>query len=56
MKYENLVLSNDLINLELPPRKIWKAAVSSVSPSSGQIEELWVFVGFYEGVDVLCHL
>ena len=30
----NLVLSNELIKVELPQRKIWKADVSSVSPSS----------------------
>ena len=30
MKYENLVLSNELIKVELPPSKNWKADVSSV--------------------------
>ena len=34
MKHENLVLSKELIKVELPPSKIWKADVSSVSPSS----------------------
>ena len=34
VKRENLVLSNGLIKFELPPRMIWKADVSSVSPSS----------------------
>ena len=33
----NLVLSNELINVELPPWKIWKANVSRVSPLSEQI-------------------
>ena len=32
--YKNWVLSNELIKVELPPLKIKKAAVSSVSPSS----------------------
>ena len=50
MKHENLVLSEELIRVDLPPSKIWKADVWSVSPSSGRIEELWVVVGFYEGV------
>ena len=31
--YKNLVLSNELIKVKLPPWKIWKADVSSVSPS-----------------------
>ena len=34
----------ELIKVELPPCKIWKADVSSVSPSSERIEELWVVV------------
>ena len=34
MKHENLILSNELIKVELLPRKIWKGDVSSVSPSS----------------------
>ena len=34
MKHENFVLSNELIKVELPPRKIWKADGLSVSPSS----------------------
>ena len=42
--YLNLVLSNELIKVELPPWKIWKDDVSSVSPSSERIEELWVVV------------
>ena len=33
VKHEQLVLSNEL-KVELPPRKIWKADVSTVSPSS----------------------
>ena len=33
MKRENLVSSNELIKVELPPWKIWKADVSSGSPS-----------------------
>ena len=41
---KNLVLSNELIKVKLPPWKIWKADVSSVSPSSERIEELWVVV------------
>ena len=36
---KNLVLSNELIKVELPPWKIYKADVSSVSPSSQRIEE-----------------
>ena len=43
--YENLVLSNELIKVELPPWKIWKADVSSVSPSSermGSIRFVWL--------------
>ena len=35
----NLVLSNELIKVELPARKIWKADVSSVGPSSLRAEE-----------------
>ena len=31
--------------MELPPGKIWKADVSSGSPSSKRIEELWAVVG-----------
>ena len=34
MKHENLVISNELIKVELPPSKIWEAEVSSISPSS----------------------
>jgi len=51
-----LVLSKELIKVELPPRKIWKADFPSVSPSSERIEELWVIVGFYEGVQEFCPL
>ena len=43
---KNLVLSNELIKVKLPPRKIWKADLSSVRPSSDRIEEFWVVVGF----------
>ena len=32
--YKNLVLSNELIKVELPPWKVQKADVWSVSPSS----------------------
>ena len=32
--HEDVVLSNELIKMELQPLKIWKAEVSSVSPSS----------------------
>ena len=39
------------MKVELPPWKIWKADVSSISPSSERIEELWVAVTFYEGVE-----
>jgi len=35
-----LVLSNDLIKVELPPGKIKKADVSRISPSSERME-LW---------------
>ena len=34
MKHENLILSNELIKVELLPSKIRKDDVSSVSPSS----------------------
>ena len=34
---KNLVLSNELIKVKLPPWKIWKADVSSVSPSSERL-------------------
>ena len=34
MKYENSVLSNDLIKVEPPARKIRKNDVSSASPTS----------------------
>ena len=37
MEHENLLLSKELIKVELPPRKIWKADVSSVSPLSERI-------------------
>ena len=39
---KNLVLSNELIKVNLPPWKIWKADVSSVSPSSERIERIEV--------------
>ena len=35
---------------------IWNADVANISPPSGQIEELWVLVGFDEGVEELCQL
>lgn len=38
---ENLVLSDDLIKVEFPPWKIWKAGVSSVSPSSKRATKGW---------------
>ena len=37
MKHENVVLSNELIKVELPQRKIWKTEVSSVSSWSERI-------------------
>ena len=40
MIHENLVLSNKLIKAELPPWKIWKADVSSVSSSLERIRPL----------------
>ena len=46
LETENLVLSNELIKVELPLWKIWKADVSRVSPSSEQIEDLWVLLVF----------
>ena len=46
LRQRNLVLSNILIKVELPPGMIWKADVSSVSPSSERIEELWVVLVF----------
>ena len=36
-------------------KAIWKADVSIVSPSSKPIEELWVLLVFFEGVEELCH-
>ena len=50
-----MVLSNELIKFEQPPSKIEKADVSSVSPSSERIEELWDVVGLYGSVEELCH-
>ena len=32
-----------------------KKEISIVRPSSERIEELWVVVGFYEGVEEFCH-
>ena len=32
----NFEISNELMKVELPPRKIWKADFSSVGPSSGR--------------------
>ena len=46
MKHENLVLSNELKKVELPPRKIWTVGASSVSPSTERTEELrtgWIW-------------
>ena len=41
MKHKlNLVLSNDLIKVELPQTKSWKADISSVSPSLERMSEL----------------
>ena len=48
---KNWVLSNDLIKVELPPWKIWKADFSSVSPSSERIEKLWGAVVLYGSVE-----
>ena len=50
MKHENLVLSKELIKVELLSCKIWKADVSSVSPSSERIENcslLLLFMRFH---------
>ena len=41
--------------MELPPWKIYEADVSSISPSSERIEELWGAVGLYESVEELFH-
>ena len=46
MKHENLVLSNEFIKVELPSSNTWKADVSSVSPSSERVEELWMLLAF----------
>ena len=52
---ENLVLSNELIKVKLPPWKFKKADVSSVSASSERIEpEFWSVVALYKNVEVLC--
>ena len=40
IKTKTWVLSNELIKVELPPRKIWKADVSSVSPSSERVRTI----------------
>ena len=55
--HENLVLSNEMIKGAVLPWKIWRADVSSVSPSSRGIKELsqCVVFRFYEGVEELCH-
>ena len=45
MKHENLVLSNELIKVELLPWKIWKADVSRVSPSSERMTFNWYLGG-----------
>ena len=50
---KNLLFSNELIKVELPPWKIEKADVSKVSPSSERIEELWGVVGLYQSVEEL---
>ena len=50
-----MVLSYELIKVELPPGKIYEADVSSVSPSSERIEELWGVVGLYEMAEELSH-
>ena len=55
VKYENLVLSNELIKVELPPRKIWKADFWSVSPTLERTKDLWVVLGFYEDAKELWH-
>ena len=39
MKHENVVISNELIKIELHPWKIWKAYVSNVRPSPERKEE-----------------
>ena len=49
-KYKNLVLSTELIRYIGHRTEILKADVSSVSPSSERIEELWVTCSFYSRV------
>ena len=39
----------------ITPEKDLEGDLSSVSPSSERIEELWVIVGFYKGVKEFCH-
>ena len=46
MKHENLVLSNELIKVELPLRKIWKTDFSSISPQSDLINVSEKIVSF----------
>ena len=41
--------------VELPPERFRKADVSSVSPSSERIEELWGVVGLFGSMEELCH-
>ena len=43
MKYENLVLLNELVAVKLSPLRIWKAGVSTLAERIG---ELWAVVGF----------
>ena len=47
-----LVLLDELIKVELPR---FRKLVSSVSPSSERIEELWCVVRLYKSVEELCH-
>ena len=48
---EKLVLPTELIKVELPPWKIWKANVSNISPSSeeGLMLETSAFQIFHGG-------
>ena len=36
MKYEKLVLSNELIKVELPPWKVWKLTFQPLTPRQGE--------------------
>ena len=45
LKRENLVLSNALRKVELPPWKMWKADVSSVNIDSDETSAFQIFHG-----------